>query len=109
MRLARYHHVDSDYYSAIADNEMLRPGVRRIAQVMETPAAREIIKAETPPKGMPVLTSNSSDEDIDVLTDLAVYLTVARYPRWTIARSRRCSDHRSNLGGGESVRDVLLS
>ena len=57
--------VDPDYYSTLADKEMLRSGVRRIAQVMETPAARKIIVAETPPKGMPVLTSSSSDEDID--------------------------------------------
>ena len=57
--------VDPDYYSTLADKEMLRSGVRRIAQVMETPAARKIIEAETPPKGMPVLTSSSSDEDID--------------------------------------------
>lgn len=57
--------VDPGYYSTIADKEMLRSGVRRIAQVMESPAAREIIEAKTPPKGMPVLTSTSSDEDID--------------------------------------------
>ena len=57
--------VDPDYYSTLADKEMLRSGVRRIAQVMETPAARKIIEAETPPKGIPVLTSSSSDEDID--------------------------------------------
>ena len=57
--------VDPGYYSTLADKEMLRSGVRRIARVMETPAAREIIEAETPPKGMPILTPNSSDEDID--------------------------------------------
>ena len=57
--------VDPGYYSTLADKEMLRDGVRRIAQVMETPTAREIIEAETPPKDMPVLTSSSSDEDID--------------------------------------------
>ena len=57
--------VDPGYYSTLADKEMLRSGVRRIAQVMETPAARKIIEAETPPKGMPVLTSSSSVEDID--------------------------------------------
>ena len=57
--------VDPGYYSTLADQEMLRSGVRRIARVMETPAAREIIEAETPPKGMPILTPNSSDEDID--------------------------------------------
>ena len=57
--------VDPNYYSTLADKEMLRSGVRRVAQVMETPAAREIIEGETPPKGMPVLTSSASDEDID--------------------------------------------
>ena len=57
--------VDPKYYSTRADKEMLRSAVRKIAQVMETSAARQVIEAETPPKGMPVLTSSASDEDID--------------------------------------------
>ena len=57
--------VNPDYYSTLADKEMLRSGVRRIAEVMETPAAREVIEGETPPKGMPVLTSSASDQEID--------------------------------------------
>ena len=57
--------VDPKYFSSLADKEMLRSGVRRMAQVMETPAARDFVEGETPPKGMPVLTSGSSDEIID--------------------------------------------
>ena len=57
--------VNPKYYSTLADKEMLRSGVRRVAQIMESPAAREVIECETPPKGAPVLTSSASDEEID--------------------------------------------
>lgn len=57
--------VDPNYYSTKADKEMLRLAVRKISQVMETPAAREIIEGETPPKGMTALTSSATDKDID--------------------------------------------
>ena len=57
--------INPHYYSALSDKEMLRSGVRRVAEMMETPAAREIIECETPPKGMPALTSSASDEEID--------------------------------------------
>ncbi|KAL8754257.1 MAG: hypothetical protein Q9184_005171 [Pyrenodesmia sp. 2 TL-2023] len=57
--------VDPRYYSTLADKQMLRAGVRRIGQIMETAAARGIIEGETTPQGMPSLTSSASDEDID--------------------------------------------
>ncbi|KAI4170018.1 MAG: hypothetical protein LQ343_005267 [Gyalolechia ehrenbergii] len=57
--------LDGHYYSTLADKDMLRAGVRRIGQIMETAAAQEIIEGETTPKGLPILTSTASDEDID--------------------------------------------
>ncbi|KAI4117591.1 MAG: hypothetical protein LQ345_002222 [Seirophora villosa] len=57
--------VDPRYYSTLADRQMLRAGVRRIGQIMETAAARGIFQGETTPKGMPSLTSSASDQDID--------------------------------------------
>jgi choline dehydrogenase-like flavoprotein len=57
--------VDPKYYSTLADKEMLRSRVRRIAELMQTSAAKDVINSETPPKGMPVLAPDPSDEDID--------------------------------------------
>ncbi|KAL9583416.1 MAG: hypothetical protein Q9212_002723 [Teloschistes hypoglaucus] len=57
--------VDPNYYSTTADKKRFRDGVRRMAEFMQTPAAREMIVGETPPEGIPVLSSDSSDEDID--------------------------------------------
>ncbi|KAL6716707.1 hypothetical protein ACLMJK_006275 [Lecanora helva] len=57
--------VNPQYYSTLADKEMLRSGVRRVAELMESSAGREILEHETPPRGMPALTSSASDEDID--------------------------------------------
>ncbi|KAL8731239.1 MAG: hypothetical protein Q9181_004367, partial [Wetmoreana brouardii] len=57
--------VDPKYYSMLADKEMLRSGVRRIAQLMQTSAAKDVILGETPPRGMPILAPDASDEDID--------------------------------------------
>ncbi|KAL8679069.1 MAG: hypothetical protein Q9186_004609 [Xanthomendoza sp. 1 TL-2023] len=57
--------VDPQYYTTSIDNELLRSGVRRVAELMQTPAAKEMVDGETPPKGLPVLGSDASDEDID--------------------------------------------
>ncbi|KAL8951388.1 MAG: hypothetical protein Q9222_002638 [Ikaeria aurantiellina] len=57
--------VDPKYYTTLADKEMLRSGVRRIAELMQTPAAKEMVQGETPPRGKPVLGPDASDEDID--------------------------------------------
>ncbi|KAL9611917.1 MAG: hypothetical protein Q9167_003470 [Letrouitia subvulpina] len=57
--------VDPRCYSTLADKEMLRVGVRKMGQIMETAAALDFIEGETVPKGMPVLTSSASDKDID--------------------------------------------
>ena len=88
--------VDPKYFSTLADKEMLRSGVRRVAEVMETPAAREIIEGETPPKGMPVLTSSSSDEDIDAR--IRAYSEVWHHSGGTAAMGR---DIQSSVVDGE--------
>lgn len=57
--------VDPRYYSTSADKYMMRTAMRRAMQVIETSTFQTVIEAETPPQGMPVLTSRSSDEELD--------------------------------------------
>lgn len=57
--------IDPHYYSTAADRHMLRTALRRAMQVIETPEFQTMVEAETPPAGMPALTSQSSDEEID--------------------------------------------
>ncbi|KAK3178680.1 hypothetical protein OEA41_000817 [Lepraria neglecta] len=78
--------INPNYYSILADKEMLRSGVRRVAQMMETPAGREIIEGETSPKGMPVLTSSASDEEID--TRVRAYSEVWHHSGGTAAMGK---------------------
>ena len=57
--------VDPQYYSTAADKACLRWGVRRVAEIMETAAAREVLEGETAPRGLPTVNSGASDEDVD--------------------------------------------
>ena len=57
--------VDPRYYSTSTDKHTMRTALRRAMQVIETPAFQTVIEAETPPPDMPVLSSRSSDEEID--------------------------------------------
>lgn len=57
--------IDPNYFATNADKCLFRTGVRRMMQVMETPAARAVIASETVKSGLDPLTSNSSDEEID--------------------------------------------
>ncbi|KAL8914706.1 MAG: hypothetical protein Q9171_000719 [Xanthocarpia ochracea] len=57
--------VNPRYYSTSTDKAMLRSAVRVVAQLMQTSAAEQMVESETPPKGLPVLGPDSSDEDID--------------------------------------------
>lgn len=83
--------VDPNYYSTAIDKRLLRSGVRRMAQFMQTPAAREVIVGETPPDGMPVLPPDASDEDID-------------------ARVRACADVWHHSAGTAAMgKDILTS
>ena len=78
--------VDPKYYSTLADKHMLRAGVRRIAELMQTSAAKEVILGETPPKGMPVLNPHASDEDIDAR--IRAYAEVWHHSAGTAAMGR---------------------
>ena len=57
--------VNPQYYSTSTDKAMLRSAVRRVAELMQTSAAKQMVESETPPKGLPVLGPDSSNEDID--------------------------------------------
>ena len=57
--------VDPRYYSTEADRHMLRSALRLMMQVMETAEMQAVIECETPPPGLPRLSSQSSDAEID--------------------------------------------
>ncbi|KAI4086888.1 MAG: hypothetical protein LQ344_007189 [Seirophora lacunosa] len=82
--------VDPRYYSTLADRQMLRAGVRRIGQIMETVAARGIIEGETTPKGKASLTSSASDQDIDAR--IKEYSEVWHHSAGTAAMGKNIQD-----------------
>ena len=57
--------VDPRYYSTEADRHLLRSALRQMMQVMETAEMQAVIECETPPPGLPRLSSRSSDAEID--------------------------------------------
>ena len=57
--------IDPSYYSTEADRIMMRAGVRRMMQAMESEEMRDLLECETPPDGCPPLSSRSSDQEID--------------------------------------------
>lgn len=75
--------VDPAYYSTQADKVMLRSAVRNMLRVVETPAMQAVIECESPPEGYPPLTSESTDEEIDVR--IAGFGTTIHHPAGTCA------------------------
>ncbi|KAL1980339.1 hypothetical protein VTN96DRAFT_4242 [Rasamsonia emersonii] len=58
--------IDPNYYATETDRTILRYATRRLlTALLETEAGREYFETEVAPPGMPVLTAQSSDEDID--------------------------------------------
>ena len=57
--------VSPHYLSNDIDRARLRNGVRKAMQVIETAPLQSIVEGETPPPDCPVLSSRSSDADID--------------------------------------------
>lgn len=58
--------IDPNYNATHVDRTVLREGVRRVLQLMyETDAMKDVVAAGVPPPGMPDLTLQSSDEEID--------------------------------------------
>lgn len=57
--------IDPRYFTTEHDRAVMRAGIRRTLQAMESAALKDYIEGETPPPGMPRLSSASSDEDID--------------------------------------------
>ncbi|MCJ1389182.1 hypothetical protein MMC18_002037 [Xylographa bjoerkii] len=58
--------IDPNYYATEVDRVAMRAGIRSVLKLFQaTSAGREMIVSETPPKGMPALSLESSDADID--------------------------------------------
>ncbi|KAF4624911.1 hypothetical protein G7Y89_g13261 [Cudoniella acicularis] len=57
--------IDPNHFATNTDKCIIRAGVRRMMQVMETPAMKNFIDGEAVPAGGVPLTSTSSDEEID--------------------------------------------
>lgn len=58
--------ADPNYYGTAVDRVTLKYGVRRTLQaLLKTKAGSEHVASELPPPGMPALTADSSDEEID--------------------------------------------
>ena len=57
--------IDPNYYATSVDRCIMRAGLRRLMEVMETPEAQAIVEGEKAPKGFAPLSSRSTDEEID--------------------------------------------
>lgn len=58
--------IDPNYYATETDRVILRAGIRQVLKViLATSQGQDAIESETPPKGLPALTLQSSDQDID--------------------------------------------
>jgi choline dehydrogenase-like flavoprotein len=58
--------IDPNYYATEIDRTMMRAGIRRALQVFqESTALKDVIETEVAPEGYPVLTTKSSDDEID--------------------------------------------
>ena len=57
--------VDPRYFTTEHDRVVLRAGMRRALQAMESTALIDFIEGETPPPGMPRISSTSSDAELD--------------------------------------------
>jgi choline dehydrogenase-like flavoprotein len=58
--------IHPNYYATETDRTILIHATRRLLQaLLDTDAGKSSFETEVPPPGMPVLTSSSSDEDID--------------------------------------------
>ncbi|KAL9081758.1 MAG: hypothetical protein Q9159_007066 [Coniocarpon cinnabarinum] len=57
--------VDPNYYATEVDRCIMRHAMRMAMRTTETPALEDIIQCETPPQGYPVLSSKSTDAELD--------------------------------------------
>lgn len=57
--------IDPNYFATNTGHAIMRAGIRRMMQIMETRSMRAVVESETVPSGFSALTSASSDKDID--------------------------------------------
>lgn len=58
--------IDPNYYATEADRVVLRAAMRRNMSAFETPQGQKVVEEEVAPKGFPSLTSQSTDEELDI-------------------------------------------
>lgn len=59
--------VDPNYYAEELDRVVLRAGIRKVLRLFnDTTDGKAIVESENPPPGLPPLSVNASDEEIDV-------------------------------------------
>ena len=57
--------VDPRYFTTEHDRVVIRAGMRRVLWAMESAVMKDVIEGETPPPGMPRISSASSDAELD--------------------------------------------
>ena len=57
--------IDPRYFTTEHDRVVMRAGIRRTLQAMESLALEDYIESETPPPGIPRISSASSDAELD--------------------------------------------
>ena len=58
--------IDPNYYATEVDRVTMRAGMKQVLKIFQaTSTDREMVIGETPPKGVPALSLESSDADID--------------------------------------------
>ena len=57
--------IDPRYFTTEHDRAVMRAGIRLTLQTMESEALKDYVECETPPPGMPRISSTSSDAELD--------------------------------------------
>lgn len=57
--------IDPRYFTTEHDRAVIRAGMRLTLQAMESEALKDYVEGETPPPGMPRISSTSSDAELD--------------------------------------------
>ena len=57
--------IDPRYFTTEHDRAVIRAGMRLTMQAMESDSLKDYIEGETPPQGMPRISSASSDAELD--------------------------------------------
>lgn len=98
--------VDPRYFATEHDRAVLRAGMRRALQAMESPALKDYIQGETPSLNMPPITSTSSDVELDKRIDA---MSWSFYHAAGTASMGKVVDNECRVYGVEGLRVVDTS